>query len=66
MEKGTIINITGYDSGGTVSDSQGRIIRFSSSSFVGKNRSALKAGDSVYFERVGSGSDITAINIRKT
>ena len=60
MEKGKVKSIAGVNEGGVVVDLQGINITFVGSSFVGRNRGALKVGDSVWFERVGT----TAINIR--
>ena len=65
MEKGKIRSISGYSGGGTIADGQGRVINFNSSNIVGRDRTGLKTGDYVWFERMGANIDAKAINIRK-
>ncbi|OGX05925.1 MAG: hypothetical protein A2Z88_02495 [Omnitrophica WOR_2 bacterium GWA2_47_8] len=65
MEKGRIRSITGHDSSGTIADGEGRLINFSNSSIVGRDRLGLRMGDLVWFERIGTHASSNAINIRK-
>ena len=64
MEKGRISSISGFNCNGTIADGQGRVINFNSSCIVGRDRSSLKTGDNVWFERIGANTDTRAINIR--
>jgi len=64
MEKGKVRNMSGHNSGGTIADGQGRAINFDNSNIVGKDRSSLKTGDFVWFERVGANVNVKAINVR--
>ncbi len=64
MEKGKIRSISGY-SGGTIENGQGRLINFTLSNVVGRDRSNLKIGAFVWFETVGGNRDTNAINVRK-
>ena len=65
MEKGTIRNLSGYNSGGMIDDGSGALIKFSSSDIVARGRTRLEIGDQVWFERIGYEADIKAINIRR-
>ena len=65
MEKGVIRSINSHDNIGTIADEQGKIINFNSSHIVDKDRTALKMGDNVWFEKLGIDLDIKAINIRR-
>ena len=64
MERGTIRSIAGFSTG-TIADDQGRVLNFSGGSVVGRDKTSLKTGDRVWFERLGSMGDSNAINIRK-
>lgn len=65
MEKGKIRSVASHGGDGSISDGQGQMIGFNSSSIVGRDRSGLKIGDMVWFERVGAMLNARAINIRK-
>jgi len=64
MEKGKVRSLTGHSNGGTMADIEDQSISFNNSNIVGKDRRSLKAGDQVWFERIGAGPNVNAINIR--
>ncbi len=65
MERGQIRTFNSHGSDGTIADGQGQVISFSSSSVIGRDRSGLKAGDAVWFERLGAKAATRAINVRR-
>jgi len=65
MEKGKVRSLTGHNNDGTIADIEGQIISFNNSNIVGKDRRSLKTGDQVWFEKIGAGSNVNAINIRR-
>lgn len=64
MEKGSIKTISSSNAGVIIDDKR-QNVNYISGSFVGKNMSRLKVGDLVWFERVGHGAQLRAINIRR-
>ncbi len=65
MEKGKVSMFSASNSSGTIMDGQGRSLGFTSSSYVGRDRSSLKMGDAVWFERIGINAASKAINVRR-